>query len=180
MKRARPITSALAPRDAGPASAGGTSVRALPFLAALVSLSGCLWTGGPVYPERDTTPPRVLSTVPLANQQILATDRLTAVFSEPLDPRSVVPGITIYDQASGQYALDVTIPARTVPPAVDVPDAVVDADGGISGGWTVRLQPREPLPAGRADLTLLLRTLLTDEEGNPLEQDVRVTFSTAP
>jgi hypothetical protein len=42
------------------------------------------------------------------------------------------------------------------------------------------LHPQEPLPAGRADLTLLFRTLLTDEEGNPLDRDVRVTFSTVP
>jgi hypothetical protein len=63
---------------------------------------------------------------------------------------------------------------------VDVPDAILLPDGGLSGGWTVRMQPRSPRPAGSADLTLLFRTLLTDEEGNPLDPDVRVTFSTAP
>lgn len=152
--------------------------RALPLSAALAA--GCLWPGGPTYPERDVTPPRVLQTVPAANQQIAVTAGLSAIFSEPLDPRSVVPGITLYDQSGGQYPLDLSIPARTTPPAVDVPDAVVSADGGISGGWTVLIQPRAPLPAGRADLTLLFRTLLTDEEGNPLDPDVRVTFSTAP
>lgn len=152
--------------------------RGLPLVLAIGT--GCLAPGGPVYPERDTTPPRVLSTIPTANQQLAVTAGLTAVFSEPLDPRSVVPGITLYDQSGGQYAMDLSIPDRTAPPAVDVPDAVVLPDGGISGGWTVLMQPREPLPAGRADLTLLFRTLLTDEEGNPLDRDVRVTFSTAP
>ncbi|HEY8212441.1 MAG TPA: Ig-like domain-containing protein [Myxococcaceae bacterium] len=151
--------------------------RLVPIAVAVTA--GCLSPGGPVYPERDTTPPQVLSTIPAANQQIAVTAGLVAVFSEPLDPRSVVPGITLYDQSGGQYAMDISIPARTAPPAVDVPDAVV-SDAGISGGWTVLMHPREPLPAGRADLTILFRTLLTDEEGNPLDRDVRVTFSTAP
>jgi len=153
--------------------------RALPLLAALVA-GGCLWPGGPVYPERDVTPPRVLQTLPAANEQIAVTSGLIAIISEPLDPRSVVPGITLYDQGGAQYPMDISIPARTAPPSVDLPDAVVLPDGGISGGWTVLMQPRDPLPAGRADLTLLFRTLLTDEEGNPLERDIRVTFSTAP
>jgi hypothetical protein len=150
--------------------------RLLPFLL----LTGCLSPGGPVYPERDTTPPRVLSTIPSANQQIAVTAGLLAVFSEPLDPRTVVPGITLYDQSGAQYAMDLSIPARTAPPSIDVPDAVVLPDGGITGGWTVLMHPQQSLPAGRADLTLLFRTLLTDEEGNPLDRDVRVTFSTAP
>jgi len=149
-------------------------------LLPMALLLGCLSSGGPVYPERDTTPPRVLRTDPAAGQQIATTSGLSAVFSEPLDPRTVVPGITLYDQSGSQYPMDLSIPARTDPPAVDVPDAVVRPDGGISGGWTVLMHPRAPLPAGRADLTLLFRTLLADEEGNPLDPDVRVTFSTAP
>lgn len=149
------------------------------FLPLLLLLS-CLAPGDPVYPRRDSTPPRVLKTDPAAGQQLATTSGLSAVFSEPLDPRSVVPGITLYDQSGAQYAMDLSIPARTAPPAVDVPDAVELPDGGISGGWTVLMHPRAALPAGRADLTLLFRTLLTDEEGNPLDPDVRVTFSTAP
>jgi len=149
-------------------------------LLPLLLLSGCLAPGDPVYPKRDTTPPLVLRTDPAAGQQIAITSSLSAVFSEPLDPRTVVPGVILYDQFGAQYPMDISIPARTDPPAVDVPDAVVLPDGGISGGWTMLMKPRAPLPAGRADLTLLFRTLLTDEEGNPLDPDVRVTFSTAP
>jgi hypothetical protein len=155
-------------------------VVAAVVVAAVSGGAGCLEPGERAYyPERDTTPPRILATYPVAGGTIGPESALLVTFSEALDTRSLVPGITIYDQFQVQYPLLVGYPVRTEPPALDGPTGYLDPDAGVINGWEVTLRPRNPLPGSRSDLTLLVRTLISDEEGNPLPEELRVTFSTS-
>lgn len=148
-------------------------------MAIAVSGAGCLEPGRAYYPERDTTPPQILATYPVAGGTIGSSSALLVTFSEALDTRTLIPGITIYDQLQVQYPLLVSHPLRTAPPALDGPTGYLDPDAGVVNGWDVTLRPRDPLPGSRSDLTLLVRTLISDEEGNALPDELRLTFATA-
>lgn len=142
-------------------------MRRLP-LVGLLGCAACLEPGDPFLAARDTDPPDVVSTEPSAGGTVPVDGSLEVLFSEAMDARTLRPGIAVFEGR-------VEVPLRlTVPPGLeedvergDVPYPVaVSAEAGAF----------EPGTA----YTLVLRTSLTDSEGNPLTQEVRVPFRTAP
>lgn len=138
------------------------------LLVGLLGCAACLDPGEPFLAERDTDPPDVLSTDPSAGGTLLAGDSLEVLFSETMDERTLRPGIAVFE-GRVEVPLKLTVPA-------DRDDNVEHGD--VPYAVTVRAEAGAFEP-GTA-YTLVLRTSLTDSEGNPLTQELRVPFRTAP
>ena len=145
-----------------------------PLLTACVflGLTGCLEVGDPLLAVRDTTPPTVQSTDPAANATIASDGTLNVTFSEFMDVRTLRPGIAVFS-GRDEVPLRITVPASTgVDENVERGDTpytvMVNADADA-----------DRFPANSA-FTLVLRTGLTDYEGNALVEEVRVPFRTGP
>jgi Bacterial Ig-like domain len=140
------------------------------LLVGLLGCAACLEPGDPFLAARDTDPPDVLSTDPSAGGTVLATGTLEILFSETMDVRTLRPGISVFEGR-------VEVPLKlTVPPGSDEGEDVERGD--VPYTVTVGTEAGAFVP-GTA-YTLVLRTSLTDQEGNPLAQEVRVPFRTAP
>lgn len=142
--------------------------RGLVF-AALSSLMGCLEPGDPIYSPRDTDPPEVLSTTPVAGGTVAPGGTLRITFSETMDSRTLRPGIAVF-AGRDEVALTLATP--------EVSDVDADVERG-DRPYTVEATAAEgsTLQPGTA-YTLVLRDSLTDLEGNPLTGEVRVAFRT--
>ncbi len=131
-------------------------MRALLVAVLAVGGFGCLEPGDPVLESRDTTPPTVVEVNPAADSLISTTPQFRVTFSEPMDERTVRPGILLLQDTTG-IPVVVTVPEDNL-----VPDAVEP-----DFPWTVLIVPEAPLPTG-ASFRLVLDSVLADREGNPL------------
>ncbi len=118
---------------------------------------GCLEPGEPILETRDTNPPVVKEVDPPADSTISTTQEIRITFSEPMDERTVRPGILLLQDNT---AIPVVI---TVPVDNGVPDQVEQVDLP----WTVLVVPEAPLPA-TSSFRIILDSVLTDTEGNTL------------
>jgi hypothetical protein len=144
-------------------------MRYLLTACALLSLSGCLDPGDPLLAVRDTDPPKVESTNPEAGGTIASDATLEITFSEFMDVRTLRPGIAVFS-GRDEVALRITVPA----PA--------EGDEDVERGdipYTVMVNTEAGAFNANSSYTLVLRTVLTDYEGNPLTEEVRVPFSTS-
>ncbi|XXF80920.1 Ig-like domain-containing protein [Myxococcaceae bacterium GXIMD 01537] len=146
-------------------------MRALGLAAACVlGLAGCLEPGDPIYPRADTEPPRVEVTDPVAGAVIPVDGALRITFSEQMDERALRPGIAVF-AGREEVALRLEVPL------------LLDSDGTVERGdepYTVTARAESgALDPGTA-YTLVLRTSLTDTQGNGLVDEVRVPFTTGP
>ncbi|WNG36317.1 hypothetical protein F0U61_23560 [Archangium violaceum] len=141
------------------------------LLIGLLGCAACLEPGDPFLAERDMDPPDVVSTEPSAGGTLPVSGELEVLFSETMDVRTLRPGIAIFEGRA-------EVPLRlTVPPSSDA-EANLER-GDVPYTVTVSAAEAGAFKAGTA-YTLVLRTSLTDYEGNPLAQEVRVPFRTAP
>ncbi|MGA9520552.1 MAG: Ig-like domain-containing protein [Myxococcaceae bacterium] len=131
------------------------------FVAAVAVVSagasGCLEPAAPLLEFRDTKPPMFVEVDPAADSVLSTTPEIRVTFSEPMDERTVRPGILLLQDNTG---VPVVV---TVPEDNRIPDAVEQ----VEIPWTVLIVPEAPLPAG-ASFRLVLDSVLTDTEGNPL------------
>lgn len=137
-------------------------------VCALLSLSGCLDPGDPLLGVRDTDPPEVSSTEPEANETIASDATLEITFSEFMDVRTLRPGIAVFS-GRDEVPLRITVPAPS------------DGDEDVERGdlpYTVMVNAEGGAFTANSSYTLVLRTILTDYEGNALPEEVRVPFST--
>jgi len=145
--------------------------RAWPWAGCLVFLAGCLEHGDPYLAREDATAPTVTATVPASGAANFVRDaELEVTFSEFMDPLTLSPGIEI-SQGQERLVVAVTIPADS------------DNSGDynpVESPYRVRLRPRDGALETGTSYVLVLRTLLTDTEGNPLAEEVRVPFTTGP
>ena len=140
------------------------------LLGGLLGCAACLEPGDPFLAARDTDPPDVVSTEPSAGGTLAANGPLEILFSESMDVRTLRPGIAVFEGR-------VEVPLKlTVPPGSGVDENIERGD--VPYTVTVGTETGAFVP-GTA-YTLVLRTSLTDQEGNPLGQEVRVPFRTAP
>ncbi len=144
-------------------------MRYLLTACALLSLSACLDPGDPLLGVRDTDPPEVESTNPEANGSIALDGTLEITFSEFMDIRTLRPGIAVF---SGRDE----VPLRISVPAPSDGDEDVER-GDIS--YTVMVNAEAGTFEPSTSYTLVLRTILTDYEGNALTEEVRVPFLTS-
>ncbi len=136
----------------------------------LLGCTACLEPGDPFLAARDTDPPDVVSTEPSAGGTLPAAGTLEILFSESMDVRTLRPGIAVFEGR-------VEIPLRlTVPPGSDEGEAIERGDVP----YTVTVGTETGTFTPGTAYTLVLRTSLTDQEGNPLAQEVRVPFRTSP
>ncbi|WP_224362268.1 Ig-like domain-containing protein [Hyalangium versicolor] len=145
-------------------------MRRLLTACAFLSLAGCLDPGDPVLGVRDVVPPEVSSTNPTANGSIASDGTLKITFSEFMDVRTLRPGIAVYS-GRDEVPLRISVPAPT------------DGDEDVERGdisYTVEVNAESESFTPNASFTLVLRTILTDYEGNPLVEEVRVPFRTGP
>ena len=137
---------------------------------ALLGLVGCLDPGDPILGVRDTDPPEVQSTDPGANAQIAADGTLNLTFSEFMDDRTLRPGIAVFS-GRDEVPLRITVPEPTA----------VDED--IERGdvpYTVMVKAASGAFSVGSVYKLVLRTSLTDYEGNELEEQREILFRTDP
>ncbi len=147
---------------------------------------GCLEPNAPSLAAKDEEPPVVTATVPSFDGGVAQTigrdTELSITFSEPMDPRSIRPGVNvirgrdsvalvvaadrIYSDAGEQVVQNGEYNVTAKPEILPLADGGVDPNGGR---W-----------AANAQYTLILRTLLTDTEGNALAEEIRVPFRTGP
>jgi Bacterial Ig-like domain len=140
------------------------------LLVGLLGCAACLEPGEPFLAARDTDPPDVVSTEPSAGGTVPANGTLEILFSETMDVRTLRPGIAVFEGR-------VEVPLKlTVPPGSDVGEDVERGDVP----YTVTVGTEAGAFAPGTAYTLVLRTSLTDQEGNPLAQEVRVPFRTVP
>jgi len=143
-------------------------MRRLLTACAFLSLAGCLDPGDPVLAVRDTDPPEVQATDPTANEEVASDGALEITFSEFMDVRTLRPGIAVFS-GRDEVPLNLTVPAPSEgdedTERGDLPYAVTVK--AASGAFTAN-----------ASYTLVLRTILTDYEGNALTEEVRVPFRT--
>ncbi|MFY1826421.1 Ig-like domain-containing protein [Myxococcus fulvus] len=150
---------------------GARSGRFLAGVLALSSLSGCLEPGEAIYLPRDTVPPRVVSTAPGGGETLPRGGSLRVTFSEAMDLRSLRPGFAVF---SGRDELPLVLTAPPVPELdedVERGDVPYTVEAAFAEG--VVLTPN-------TQYTLVLRTVLTDYEGNPLSSEIRIVFRSAP
>lgn len=143
-------------------------MRSLLTACAVLCLSGCLDPGDPLLGVRDTDPPEVESTTPQANGTIPSDGTLEITFSEFMDVRTLRPGIAVFS-GRDEVALRISVPA----PA--------EGDEDVERGdlpYTVMVNAEAGVFTANASYTLVLRTILTDYEGNALAEEVRVPFRT--
>ena len=143
-------------------------MRRLLLACAALSLTGCLDPGDPVLAVRDVDPPSVDATEPGANAEVAANGTLRITFSELMDERTLRPGIAVF---LGRDEVPLRI---TVPPT---PEFDRDVERG-DVPYTVSVNAESGSFRANSSYTLVLRTLLTDYEGNPLPEEVRVLFRT--
>ncbi|WP_309894997.1 Ig-like domain-containing protein [Archangium sp.] len=138
------------------------------LLVGLLGTSACLEPGESFLAARDTDPPEVVSTEPGPGGMVLAEGTLQIMFSETMDVRTLRPGIAVFESRA-------EVPLKvTVPPGVDE-----DLERG-DVPYTVTLSAEAGAFTPGTAYTLVMRTSLTDSEGNALRQEVRVPFRTAP
>jgi hypothetical protein len=142
--------------------------RLLMAIAVLGLTAGCLDPGDPLLGVRDTTPPEVTATDPAANATIDSDGTLNITFSEYMDVRTLRPGIAVFS-GRDEVPLHITVPA----PAEGDEDV---ERGDIS--YTVMVKAEAGSFTANTAYSLVLRTLLTDYEGNELVEEVRVPFRT--
>lgn len=145
-------------------------MRRLLTACAFLSLAGCLDPGDPVLAVRDTDPPEVQSTEPAANAQIDSDGSLEITFSEYMDTRTLRPGIAVFS-GRDEVPLTITVPAPT------------EGDEDVERGdlpYKVTVRATSGAFTANAPFTLVLRTILSDYEGNALTEEVRVPFRTGP
>lgn len=138
------------------------------LLVGLLGCAACLEPGDPFLAARDTDPPDVVSTEPSAGGTLPVGGSLEVLFSEAMDARTLRPGIAVF-QGRVEVPLRLTVPA--------------DRDEDVERGdvpYPVTVSPEAGAFEPGTAYTLVLRTSLTDSEGNPLTQEVRVPFRTAP
>lgn len=138
------------------------------LLVGLLGCAACLEPGEPFLAARDTDPPDVVSTEPSAGGTLPVSGSLEVLFSETMDERTLRPGIAVFEGR-------VEVPLRLTVPA--------DRDEAAERGdvpYTVTVSAEAGAFAPGTAYTLVLRTSLTDFEGNRLAQEVRVPFRTAP
>lgn len=143
-------------------------MRYLLTVYSLLSLSGCLDPGDPLLGVRDTDPPEVSSTDPEANGTIASDGTVEVTFSEFMDVRTVRPGIAVFS-GRDEVALLITVPTPS------------DGDEDIERGdlpYAVTVNAEGGTFTANTSFTLVLRTILTDYEGNALTEEVRVPFRT--
>jgi hypothetical protein len=144
-------------------------MRSLLTACALLSLSGCLEPGDPLLAVRDTDPPEVESTNIEADGTIASDATLEITFSEFMDVRTLRPGIAVFSGGSNEVALSITVPPPT------------EGDEDVERGdlpYTVMVNAEAGAFTANTSYTLVLRTALTDYEGNALTEEVRVPFRT--
>jgi hypothetical protein len=132
---------------------------------ALLLLAACLEPGASLYDRADTTPPRVL--FELSDPRILGGDAgvpnvapaqvIKLVFSEPMDPESLRPGIVV----------------RINPERNEIP-LIIQAPPTAGATYEVRILPAEGTYRD-ATYTMQLRTLLIDVAGNPIADGPELT-----
>lgn len=142
--------------------------RLLIACAALSLTAGCLEPGDPLLAVRDTDPPEVQATEPVANVEIATTDSLRITFSELMDDRSLRPGIAVFE---GQTEVALRI---EVPPLSEIDEDIERGDIP----YIVTVSAASGAFSPRTSYILVLRTSLTDYEGNALLEEVRVPFRT--
>jgi hypothetical protein len=138
------------------------------LLMGLLGTAACLEPGDPFLAARDTDPPEVVSTEPGAGGTMAVNGTLQILFSETMDVRTLRPGIAVFE---GRAEVPLTL---TVPPNVDE-----DIERG-DVPYTVTVSAEAGAFKPGTAYTLVMRTSLTDFEGNALLREVRVPFRTAP
>ena len=119
---------------------------------------------------RDTDPPEVQSTDPAANGALASDGTLRITFSELMDDRTLRPGIAVF-AGQGEVPLRISV----TPP--------LEGEEDIERGdlpYLVYVNAASGAFTANTSYTLVLRTSLTDYEGNALTEEVRVPFSTGP
>jgi len=144
-------------------------MRRLLLTCAALSLTGCLDPDESVLAVRDEDPPEVQSTEPTANAEVAPNGTLRITFSELMDERTLRPGIAVFS-GRNEVNLRITVPAT--------PDFDRDVERGDIP-YTVTVNAASGSFTANTTYTLVLRTLLTDYEGNPLPEEVRVLFRTS-
>jgi len=142
-------------------------MRARFYGLVLLGFTGCLSPGGQGLSSRDQEAPRVAQTEPGPGSRLPREGALQITFSEPMDERSLAPGIALLF-GNQEVPLEFFVPATRIPEPV------------LRGPFTVTARPRDGKLQGDAPYTLVLRTLLTDTAGNPFSEEVRVSFFTLP
>lgn len=121
-------------------------------------VSACLDPGSPYLATRDTDPPELVETVPMAGGTIEPTGFIELTFSEAMDPRSLRPGLFIV-RGNERIATTVLMPE----PRQDVPLGSQQIDIP----FPVRVQGQEPLEPNTS-YALVFDDVLTDTAGNQL------------
>jgi hypothetical protein len=150
-----------------------TCHRGLWLLAGMCVL-GCLEPRAPYLTRMDTQPPTVTQSAPVpltgATGPVPRNEPFTVTFSEKMDSRSLIGGIQLF-RVNAPVELVYTLP---LPGPTE--DDIDVGDVPYVVGFTPAL--------GQLDAnlrhTLVYSTILTDTEGNPLQQEIRLTFTTAP
>lgn len=145
--------------------------RLLLASACVLGLAGCLQpeSQNPLYARRDTDPPEVQATEPVAGAFVPTDAVLRVTFSELMDERTLRPGIAVF-AGREEVALRVEVPV--------LPEGEEDVERG-DVPYTVTVRADGAFVPSTA-YTLVLRTSLTDYEGNALVDEVRVPFRTGP
>ncbi len=140
---------------------------------ALLAAPGCLDHGSPYLAFEDQERPRVLNTRPTRRdagvETIGKTTEIEVGFSEQMDPTSLKPGIVVLRRG------------EEVPLLFSVIEEL-PADGLDRGDipFSITAKPTTGSFAPNEPHTLVLRTLLTDTEGNPVDEEIRVNFQSGP
>jgi hypothetical protein len=148
-------------------------MRALWLTWVLLPLAGgCLSPDTAAYlPVRDDSPPSLKASMPTPSQVIERTSVLQVTFTEAMEPRSLRPGIGVF-KGQEEVALLISPPklreGETEVERGDVPFTVVIGPA-VGTTWDAN-----------ASYVLYLRKLLTDVEGNPLDAEHVIPFTTLP
>ncbi|MET0401257.1 MAG: Ig-like domain-containing protein [Cystobacter sp.] len=140
------------------------------LLLGLLGCAACLEPGESPLAPADTKPPEVVSTEPATGGTVGTTGTLRVLFSERMDARTLRPGIAVFEGRT-EVALEVTVPAGS-----EQQDEVERGDIP----FPVTLSAASGALQRNTAYTLVLRTLLTDSQGNALAREVRVPFRTEP
>jgi hypothetical protein len=140
------------------------------LVCAALSLGGCLEPGDPLLAVRDTQPPSVVTVEPAANGQVSAGGTVRITFSELMDVRTLRPGIAVFAGAA-------ELPVRFVVPPIAPEEEDIER-GDVP--FTVTVSAASGSFAAGTSYTLVLRTILSDFEGNALPDEVRTSFRAVP
>ena len=134
----------------------------------LLGCAACLEPGEPFLAPADADPPDVVSTEPSAGGTLEAGGTLQILFSERMEARTLRPGIAVF---TGREEVALRL---EVPPLAQNEEDVERGDVP----YTVTVRAEQGAFAPGMAYTLVLRTSLTDFEGNALVDEVRVPFRT--